>query len=307
MDRVSSKFLLNFAYIGTRFFGVQKQTPVTTDLISSNYDNTVQMAIELGLCQLNPPSVPWPTTGLLSRTDAGVHASQNYIIVGLNHPRFPKKDYDEEEITSTVNNYFRKNMHEIAIKSTHRISDNYFSMKPILFREYKYWFCLNFTHRSRQVALQACDFNRFSSINLNPLEGFNLKKMKEAFELMKGQHNFKSFESTQGGSDHRDPVREVTICDVEPYIITTNSFSDEIYKDLPLYEVTIRSSGFLYKQVRRMVGIGIMVALGRLDLNTVRNMIYYPHPWHWSEDYFTAPSQGLFLNRICFKGLEEIT
>ena len=309
MDRISSKFLLNVAYNGTRFFGIQRQTPITTDLIASNYDNTIQMAVELALCRLKAPSVPWPTTGICSRTDAGVHANQNFIITGLNHPAYPKRDYYEEEIADTVNAYMRENLHDIVVKSVHRISRNYLSMRPVIFREYKYYFYLRERGSVIRNPLPSSQLDTYAPFNVFTLANFSFDRMKSALSLMKGMHDFKSFEAPRAqagllGYERRDSIRDVTVCDVEPINMMTNSFSDN--DNLKVHVVTIRSSGFLYRQVRRMVGIAIMAALDEISLETVQGMLEYAHHWQWSDRYLTAPAEGLFLNRLCFKGLEEI-
>lgn len=268
------------------------------------------MAIELALCDLNPPSVPWPSSSIASRTDAGVHANQNFLMAGLTHPSFPKTDYDEEQIVSTINDYMCKYQHEILIKSVHRISNNYFLMKPCIFREYKYFFYLNYATRVTNNTLPACDMDRFAEIVVHRNKSFSFEKMKTALCMMRGLHNFKSFEALQAHEDlhewRRDTVREVTVCDARRLNMKTNSFLDHNYENVEVYEVTIRSSGFLYKQVRRMVGVAIMAALGELKLETLQFLLDYPHHWNWSDDFFTAPSEGLFLHRLCFKGLEEI-
>lgn len=309
MDRVSSKFLLNIAYNGTRFFGIQRQTPITTDLIASNYDNTIQMAVELALCRLKFPSVPWPSTGLCSRTDAGVHANQNFIIAGLSHPSYPKRDYDEEEIADTLNAYMREKLHEIVVKSVHRISRNYFTLRPVIFREYKYFFYLREKGKVIRHPMPSSQLDMFAPVDVSSSKNFSFSRMKSALDSMRGMHDFKSFEAPRAqagllGHERRDSVREVTICDVKPVDMINNSLSDD--EDLQVNVVTIRSSGFLYRQVRRMVGIAIMAGLDEIPLESVKGMLDYAHHWQWSNQYLTAPPEGLFLNRLCLKGLEEV-
>jgi tRNA pseudouridine38-40 synthase len=62
--------------------------------------------------------------------------------------------------------------------------------------------------------------------------------------------------------------------------------------------IRIRGSHFLWKLVRRIVGILVEVGRGRLSANEVENFIREKSD---APAHFTAPPSGLFLEKVWYK------
>lgn len=109
----------------------------------------------------------------------------------------------------------------------------------------------------------------------------NLEKMNECASLFIGKHNFKAFKAS--GSSVNDTVRTVSDAFVKRY-------GDEI-----IYSV--RADGFLYNMVRIMVGTLIDLSGGQISEDNVRKALITGER---SLLGFTAPSCGLYLNRVIY-------
>ena len=142
-----SQFLINFAYSGATYSGVQRQTSRKDGDVQhtqhENFDHTVQMAVEIGIMDLKPKPV-FMFTQVASRTDAGVSALDNYMMVRLEHPDFPASDYDASHMEDSINSYLYDNEHPIAVKGIQPVEQNFrFGDKQtvVLWREYGVSLC----------------------------------------------------------------------------------------------------------------------------------------------------------------------
>jgi len=111
-----------------------------------------------------------------------------------------------------------------------------------------------------------------------------LKKMQAVSELFTGFHDFSSF------ADKRIDRQAATKVKVEATELQAAG-------DLIFFRVT--GSHFLWKMVRRMVGILVEVGRENLNIQDVQQMLKGP-----SEEpaRFTAPPSGLFLEQVYYEG-----
>jgi tRNA U38,U39,U40 pseudouridine synthase TruA len=106
------RYLLRFAYEGTRFLGSQKQVKripphLWTEDYVFNDRKTVQGSLESFLIRLRP--VNEPRVQLSSRTDRGVHALSTTAIVDLQRQADGIGNltyFDPKLITAKLNDYF---------------------------------------------------------------------------------------------------------------------------------------------------------------------------------------------------------
>jgi len=113
----------------------------------------------------------------------------------------------------------------------------------------------------------------------------DVKRMKETGKLFLGMHDFRSFAE-------KDKEDKSTKCLIESFEVTEDK--DKIY-------VRIKSSHFLWKMVRRIVGI--LVETGRRNISTddVRNLIGCKSNNVIIEPAkYTAPPSGLFLEKVYY-------
>lgn len=109
-------------------------------------------------------------------------------------------------------------------------------------------------------------------------------KMKQALELFQGFHDFASF------ADKRMDKDASTKVNIEG--IWLKEFDDII-------AVRILGSHFLWKMVRRMVGVTVEVGRGNFTRRDIEKMLdaYSDLPAR-----FTAPPSGLFLEKVLYEG-----
>jgi tRNA pseudouridine38-40 synthase len=114
-------------------------------------------------------------------------------------------------------------------------------------------------------------------------DALSLEPMRVAAALFSGMHDFRSF------SDD-DPEHKSTAVLVEKVIVG---------EDEDLVLVRVSGSHFLWKMVRRMVGVLVEIGRGGLPVSAVSEFL------HQSSDAparLTAPASGLFLERVFYEG-----
>ncbi|HKB86660.1 MAG TPA: tRNA pseudouridine(38-40) synthase TruA [Ignavibacteriaceae bacterium] len=107
--------------------------------------------------------------------------------------------------------------------------------------------------------------------------------MKKAAEQFKGMHDFSSFSD----QDPKDKSTKVLVDDVQ------------VVKEGDIILIRITGSHFLWKMVRRMVGI--LVEVGRRKMTGADIKIFLITRSKEPAQY-TAPPSGLFLEQVYYKG-----
>lgn len=115
-------------------------------------------------------------------------------------------------------------------------------------------------------------------------DDLDVKKMRRALDLFVGFHDFSSF------ADKKMDKGTSTQVNVEN--VQIKEFSDMIV-------IRIKASHFLWKMVRRIVGIICEVGRGKFAGSDIRALLD-----HHSEmpAHFTAPPSGLFLEKVLYPG-----
>jgi tRNA pseudouridine38-40 synthase len=114
-------------------------------------------------------------------------------------------------------------------------------------------------------------------------EPLDLGAMQEAAARFAGMHDFRSF------SDD-DPEDKSTAVLVEEVTVG---------EDGDLVLIRVAGSHFLWKMVRRMVGVLVAIARGELPVSQVDRFLREPSA---TPAKLTAPSSGLFLERVFYEG-----
>jgi tRNA pseudouridine38-40 synthase len=113
----------------------------------------------------------------------------------------------------------------------------------------------------------------------------NFNKMNNASNLFVGMHDFTSF----ADNDDEEKSTKVLIEEVQ------------IKEEGDLILIRITGSHFLWKQVRRMVGVLVEIGRGKLTPDDLKYFLEHKSP---TPAKYTAPPSGLFLERVLYK--EEI-
>ncbi len=117
----------------------------------------------------------------------------------------------------------------------------------------------------------------------------DLAAMQKAASYFVGKHDFVSFAA--------NPNRELEST-------VRNIFSFEVKKVGPRYTFIVRGDGFLYKQVRSMVGFLISVGKGNEQPEAVRELLEAATPRTARVE--TAPSRGLFLWKVFYRDMGRV-
>jgi tRNA pseudouridine38-40 synthase len=195
------------------------------------------------------------------RTDAGVHALQQVAHLDL-ETRMPP-----ETLRRALNDELPADINVLAVA---KVTREFHARHSAIARSYLY-----------QIARRRTAFGKpFVWWVRDPLE---LERLRTAGRLFEGMHDFRSFADA-------DPARRSTRVRVE---------SVEVAESGDLVLVRVLGSHFLWKMVRRVVGVMVEVARGGMPLPEAELMLRQPSE---RPAELTAPPSGLFLERVYYPG-----
>lgn len=239
------RYFIEVAYDGTRYGGFQIQKNA----------NTIQAEVERALQVYYKKT--YELTGS-SRTDAGVHALQNYF------------HFDSDaEIPSAKNDIYHLNAilpDDICLKGFFRVPDEMHCRFDALSRDYKYHI---YTEKDPFLRKTAYFF---------PFR-LNIEQMQQAAGILKEYEDFTSFSKRNTQVHH-------FICDI---MVSEWTIRDSML----IYHVV--ANRFLRGMVKGLVGTMLRVGRGKLSLDGFREVIAAKD---CSRADFSVPSHGLFLTEV---------
>jgi tRNA pseudouridine38-40 synthase len=215
------RYFIEVAYKGTAFNGFQVQQT----------GDSVQDAIDKAISLLMREKVE--TTGS-SRTDAGVHARQNFLHFDLDKPLHPQFLYKVNAILPQ----------DIFLRHAYQVADDAHSRFAALSRSYEYT-----VYRQKDPFMQ--DRGYFFPYKLD------IALLHEAAEVLKEYRDFETF------SKRNSQVRTY-MCDIRE-----SRWTEE--EDRIVYNVT--ANRFLRGMVRGLVGTMLRVGRGKLTMEQFRAAI----------------------------------
>jgi tRNA pseudouridine38-40 synthase len=195
------------------------------------------------------------------RTDAGVHALQQVAHLDL-ETRLPPED-----LRRALNDVLPADIHVLGAE---KVSRRFHARHSAVARSYLY-----------QVARRRTAFGKPFVWWVR--DRLDLTRLGETAALFEGMHDFRSFSDA-------DPERGSTRVAVERV---------EVGERGALVLVRVVGSHFLWKMVRRMVGVMVEVGRGGLGPEDVRRFLSEPSQ---APARLTAPPSGLFLERVFYEG-----
>ena len=198
-----------------------------------------------------------------SRTDAGVHAKGFVAHFNLTKPIPPKN------LVRAMNARLPP---AIRIMRASYARDDFDARLSAVGKEYRY--------QLYQADILPPNLAPYWTFCHRPLD---LDAMRRAAAFFVGRHDFVSFAANP------NRALESTV---------RNVFSFEIKKAGPRYTFIVRGDGFLYKQVRSMVGFLISVGKGNERPEAVRELLDAKSPRTARVE--TAPGRGLFLWKVFY-------
>ena len=202
------------------------------------------------------------------RTDAGVHALRQVAHLDV------RKPLPAETLRRGINDNLPADIHVLAVDS---VPHRFHARHGAIARSYLY-----------QVSRRRSAFAKpFVWWVKDPLD---LDRMQQAATRFTGMHDFQAF------SDD-DPDEKSTDVLIEDATLA---------EDGDLILIRIGGSHFIWKMVRRMVGVLVEIGKGNLepdDLGAVLGGPTGPSPHPGIEPArLTAPASGLFLERVFYQG-----
>lgn len=242
------RYLLEVAYKGSAFSGFQIQKNA----------NTVQAEVEKALQIFYKTQLE--LTGS-SRTDAGVHALQNFF-----HTDIP------DEVSITPKDIYHLNAilpDDIVIQNFSKVADNFHSRFDALSREYHY----HIYSKKNPFKKDTAWFYPYA---------LNEDLLIEAANCIKNYTDFSSFskKNTQ----------------VHNFICRIYESKWENENDLLIYKV--KANRFLRGMVKGLVGTMLKVGRGLISIEDFKKVIEEKNS---SNADFSVPGHGLFLVEVNFK------
>ncbi len=251
-----SRFFIEVAYKGTNYSGSQKQQNANS--IQSEIEKALQIFFKK----------PFNLTGA-SRTDAGVHANQNYFHFDTQASPVkiaPETFFKEKDLNEAVYNLNAILPPDICLKRIFLVNDNAHCRYDAIEREYKYYI-----YQEKDPFLK--DSAYFFPYKLD------IDVLQSGSDIIKHQRDFTSF------SKRSTQVKNF-MCK-----INTSLWSQE--NGMLIY--TVSANRFLRGMVRGLVAS--MLKLGRKVITEDQfTNIFAAHSCSSAD--FSAPAHGLFLKRI---------
>jgi tRNA pseudouridine38-40 synthase len=205
------------------------------------------------------------------RTDAGVHA-----LAQVAHLRIQRTDRREpslpmEKLRREWNDRLPA---DIAVLAVEEVGPRFHARHDAIARSYIY-----------QIATRKSAFTKRHVWWIK--EPLDLQAMQEAAALLAGRHDFVRFAA-------KDPSRpgESTIVVVE---------SAEIQVEDHLVAIRLEASHFLWRMVRRVVGVLVKVGLGEVTVEQFAELLEGRGGKELDVAAWTAPASGLFLESVTYR------
>ena len=195
------------------------------------------------------------------RTDAGVHA-----LAQTAHLRSLRK-HPLDKICAGLNEILPPDIHVLKVEPS---PERFHARHSAIARYYLYQIS------TRRTAF-AKDYVWWVKGELD------VKRMEGALKMFCGRYDFRSF--TERPNEQGSTIVELT----EAQIVTAQD----------LYLIRLGASHYLWKMVRRIVGVVARIGLGELEIENVRQFLGKTDR---STGEWTAPASGLFLEKVLYPG-----
>ncbi len=254
------RYFIEVSYKGTAYSGFQIQQNAVT------IQSEVEKALNIYFKQA------FSLTGS-SRTDAGVHALQNYFHFDTIQPlskelQASKASYPEGYLKEAVYHLNAILPKDIVIKRIFMVEDHAHCRFDALAREYKY-----FIYSNKNPFLQDRAYYFPYKVEID--------KLNEAAQLILKHKDFTSFSK-------RNTQVNNFICDIQ-------ESEWAIEKETLIY--TVKSNRFLRGMVKGLVGTMLKVGANKITLNQLDTII---NKKDCSKASFSVPSHALFLVTVSY-------
>ena len=252
------RYFIEVSYKGTRYSGFQVQQNANT------IQSELEKALEIFFRKI------FTLTGS-SRTDAGVHALQNYFHFDSHEELFNSPDNNFENKKTFKRALYSLNSilpEDIVIHKIEKVNDSAHSRYDAVSRQYKY-----------QIYQSKNPFHK--DIAYYYPYSIDIRKLQAAAEIIVNTSDFTSFSKRK--------------TQVNNFICSIHKSDWIIENDLIIYSVV--GNRFLRGMVRGLVGTMLQAATGKISLQQLNEII---ESKDCARADFSVPPQGLFLVAIMY-------
>lgn len=135
----------------------------------------------------------------------------------------------------------------------------------------------------------------------------NIDRMKAATRLFYGKYDFTTFSTFDRKPNSvklRSPYKTISRFEIKERDVYDDCLFDGRYQNFKWYDVYVQADGFLYNQIRRMMGAVLAHGFDLISLGDIQFMLDNPDHLNFHSKCILTPPNGLYLSRIEFK--EEI-
>jgi tRNA pseudouridine38-40 synthase len=204
------------------------------------------------------------------RTDAGVHAYEQVA-----HLRVERGGAPAKEILRAMNERLPA---DVSILSVEDAKNTFHARHDAIARTYAY-----------HIATRRTAF--FKKYVWWVRERLDVAAMARAARMLEGRHNFAAFRA-------QDAARPD-----ESAIVAVESAEIDVEGELIVFRIT--ASHFVWRMVRRIVGVLVKVGKGELGEDDVLRLLKGRAAPGMDIAAWTAPASGLFLEKVIYRGEER--
>jgi len=221
-------------------------------------DKTIQGKIEKALSKIVGEEIQIIGSG---RTDAGTHARGQVANFHTN------SQLSSIEIRDYLNRFLPQ---DIVVKEAIEVAERFHARYNAKNKQYSYYIWYSDVPSA---------FHRQYSFPVT--EKLDFEKLEKAMEKLQGKHDFIGFSALK--KSKKSTVRTI--------------HSIQLKREGNLLHFIFNGDGFLYKQIRIMMGTLIAIASGKLKLEVIDEIFAHQVRAQAGE---TVPSKGLFLDEVFY-------
>jgi tRNA pseudouridine38-40 synthase len=259
------RFKLTIEYAGTRYSGWQIQRNAKT--VQGEIDRAVRSVTGRQDFELYGSG----------RTDAGVHAVGQvaHLDVATNVPAETLRRRLNDELPADIN-----------VLAATPVPHRFHARHAAVARRYLYQLSRRRTAFAKQYVWWV-------------KEPLDVGRMRDGARLLVGMRDFKSFAAADARDEPgpRDPFPPGEHDDGKSTLVLVEQV--EIVEDGDLLLIAIEGSHFLWKMIRRIVGVLVEIGRGAMAPEAVARFLTEESD---APSKLTAPPSGLFLERVYYKG-----
>lgn len=265
------KYAALLSYTGGPYCGWQRQEGSGAAAAPS-----IQATIEAAVLQMTGEKASVVGSG---RTDAGVHAMGQVA-----HFTLKQKEWSPEILKRGLNSILRNSIQVLAVQP---VPIEFHAQRSAVKKQYSYYF---------QQGPTAIPF--IEPFSWWIYKRLDLQAMQQALDYLKGEHDFKPFQSR--GAKVSTTVRKILEAEVRFEPIPFPGATQVTGNTVGLVRMRLVGTGFLKQMVRGIAGTLLQIGEGRRPPEDIQNILE-------TKDRFavgpTAPARALWLERVWYDGL----